>query len=143
MMALEKERYMRLAVAIVELVEPDDVFVVEESFDAIAADWNRAASQDEGRFTRGAEVATFAAAVIPFLLTFLADVAKDIAKDYTKKISAALLEKLLARRIGSDDAGLLRHQIDVAIAASSLPAPQKQVLSEGFTKLFDELPPAS
>lgn len=138
----ERDTLKQLATDIVTQVEPDDVFVVDDNFDALIADWHRAVSQDEGRFIGGAEIATFAAAVVPFLLTFLGDVAKDVVKDQAKKAAGALLDKLLKRQASADEATRLRTEIEVAIAKSKVAREQKDVLNAGFDVLFSKLKPA-
>lgn len=140
-MATERDTLKRLATDIVTQVEPDDVFVVEDNFDALITDWHRAVSQDEGRFIGGAEIATFAAAVVPFLLTFLGDVAKDVVKDQAKKAAGALLDKLLKRQTSAEEATRLRTEIEVAIAKSKVSREQKDVLNAGFDVLFSKLKP--
>ncbi|MGJ7484490.1 hypothetical protein ACSFA2_04500 [Variovorax sp. LT2P21] len=140
-MPSEQESLKRLSTDIVTLVEPDDVFVVEDNFDAMITDWHRAVSQDEGRFIGGAEIATFAAAVVPFLLTFLGDVAKDVIKDQAKKAAGTLLDKLLKRQASADEATHLRTEIEVAIAKSKVAREQKDVLNAGFDVLFSKLKP--
>ncbi|MBE0550501.1 MAG: hypothetical protein IH627_23135 [Rubrivivax sp.] len=141
-MASERDTLKQLATDIVTQVEPDDVFVIEDTFDALITDWHRAVSQDEGRFIGGAEIATFAAAVVPFLLTFLGDVAKDVVKDQAKKAAGALLDKLLKRQASADEATRLRTEIEVAIAKSKVTRKQKNILNAGFDILFGKLKPA-
>lgn len=141
-MASERDTLKQLATDIVTQVEPDDVFVIEDTFDALITDWHRAVSQDEGRFIGGTEIATFAAAVVPFLLTFLGDVAKDVVKDQAKKAAGALLDKLLKRQASADEATRLRTEIEVAIAKSKVTREQKNVLNAGFDILFGKLKPA-
>jgi len=141
-MATERESLKRLVTDIVTLVEPDDVFVVEDNFDALITDWHRAVSQDEGRFIGGAEIATFAAVVVPFLLTFLGDVAKDVVKDQAKKAAGVLIDKLLKRQASADEATRLRADIEIAIAKSKVAREQKNVLNAGFDVLFSKLKPA-
>ena len=136
-----RETLKQWATDIVTLVEPDDVFVVEDNFDALITDWHRAVSQDEGRFIGGAEVATFAAAVVPFLLTFLGDVAKDVVKDQAKKAAGTLMDKLLHRKASADEAARLKTEIEVAIAKSKVTREQKDVLNAGFNVLFGKLKP--
>jgi len=135
-MSIEKETLKRLAIDIVGKVKPGDIFVVEENFDAMISDWDHAASLDEGKFAGGVEIATFAAAVVPFLLAFIGDVAKDVAKDQAKKISASLLDKLLRREASVDEVERLRSEIEVAIARSKASREQKDILSNGFARLF-------
>lgn len=141
-MGTERDMLKRLATDIVTQVEPEDVFVIEDNFDALITDWHRALSQDEGRFIGGPEIATFAAAVIPFLLTFLGDVAKDVVKDQTKKAAGALLDKLLKQQASANEATRLRTEIEVAIAKSKVAREQKDVLNAGFDVLFSKLKPA-
>lgn len=141
-MPSEQESLKRISTDIVTLVEPDDVFVVKDNFDAMITDWHRAVSQDEGRFIGGAEIATFAAAVVPFLLTFLGDVAKDVIKDQAKKAAGTLLDKLLKRQASADEATRLRMEIEVAIAKSKVARQQKDVLNAGFDVLFSKLKPS-
>lgn len=62
---ISKDDMRRWAVELVAIVEPDDVFVVQDGFDDIVANWHKARSQDEGKFIGGAEIASFAALVIP------------------------------------------------------------------------------
>jgi hypothetical protein len=140
--ATKRDLLKQRAVDIVVQVEPDDVFVVEDNFDALVDDWHRAVSQDEGRFIGGAEVATFAAAVVPFLLTFLGDVAKDVVKDQAKKAAGALLDKLLRRQARTDEAVRLRAELEVAIAKSKVTREQKDILRSGFDVLVEKLKPA-
>ena len=140
-METERETLKRLATGIVAQVEPDDTFVIEDNFDALITDWHHAVSQDEGRFIGGAEIATFAAALIPFLLTFLGDVAKDVVKDQAKKAAGGLLDKLLRRQASADEAQHLRTEIEVAIAKSKVAREQKDVLNAGFDILFSKLKP--
>ncbi len=138
-MRTEREVLKQLAADIVARVEPDDVFVIEDNFDALLADWDRAVSQDEGRFVGGAEVATFAAAIVPFLLVFLGEVARDVAKEQAKRASGALLDKLLRRNASAEEAGRLRTEIEVAIAKSKVSREQKEVLNAGFDILFSKV----
>lgn len=141
-MATKRDLLKQRAVDIVAQVEPDDVFVVEDNFDALVDDWYRAVSQDEGRFIGGVEVATFAAAVVPFLLTFLGDVAKDVVKDQAKKAAGTLLDKLLRRQASTDEAARLQAELEVAIAKSKVTREQKDILRSGFDVLFEKLKPA-
>lgn len=138
-MSTERDALRRLATEIVTQVEPEDVFVVQDNFDALITDWHRAVSQDEGRFIGGSEIATFAAALVPFLLTFLGDVAKDVVKDQAKKAAGALLDKVLQQKASTDEATRLRTEIEVAIAKSKVAREQKDVLNAGFDELFRKL----
>ena len=142
-MPTDRDSLKTFAIDIVAQVEPDDVFVIEDNLDALINDWHRAVSQDEGRFIGGAEIATFAAAVVPFLLTFLGDVAKDVIKDQAKKAAGSLIDKLLKRQASADEATRLRTEIEVAIAKSKVAREQKDVLNAGFDILFDKLKPVA
>jgi hypothetical protein len=134
----------REAIAIVEQVEPDDVFVVEDGFDAMVDAWNKASAQDEGRFGGVEGLATFAAIITPFLVglfedyikDFAKDVAKDLAKDQAKKRLTALIDRLLGRKSESDEGNDIRTDIDVAIAKSKFSPKQKEILMRGFEKLL-------
>jgi hypothetical protein len=137
------DNLQRIAVKIVERVSPQDVFVVRDGFSSLAADWNRASSQNEGRFIGGPEIATFAAIVVPFLVGFLGDIAKDVAKDEIKKDITALLEKLLDRHTNADETARLRSEIEAAISSSGFSNAQKDTLRFGFIQLFSKLSAAS
>jgi hypothetical protein len=127
------------AVAIVGQVEPGDTFVVEDGFDALADDWHSATSQDEGRFVGGAEVATFAAMVTPFLLELFGDVVKDVVKDQAKKVFGSLLDRVLKRNASSDETEKLRREIAAAVDKSRFTASQKARLRAGFETMFAKL----
>jgi hypothetical protein len=127
------------ALAIVQVVEPDDAFVVEENFDALVDNWDRAKSQDEGRFIGGPEVAAFAGVIGPFLLGFFGDVGKDLVKDQVKQFVGGLLDKLLGRTASVEEASRLRRELEDAVQKSRFRAAQKQVLSNGFNKLFAQI----
>ncbi|MCA1494597.1 hypothetical protein I6F11_27325 [Ensifer sp. NBAIM29] len=131
-----------MAQQIVAIVEPMDAFVVEEGFDDIVENWDKALPQDEGRFIGGAELASFAALVVPFLLGFFGDVAKDVIKDQAKRATAALITKLLAKKSTVDEAGRLKSEIDAAITKSGFSAEQKTALANGFGTLFATVGPA-
>jgi hypothetical protein len=130
------------ALAMVAEVEPDDTFVVEDNFDGLVNDWHIARAQNEGRFVDTADVATFAGAIVPFLLVFFGDVAKDVVKDQAKKAAGALLEKLLAGKTNRDEAARLSSEIEAAIAESGFSKEQKETLRAGFRKLFAKVGPA-
>lgn len=131
-----------LAYQIITIVEPADAFVIEEGFDDIVENWHHARPQDEGRFIGGAELASFAALVVPFLLGFLGDVAKDVIKDQAKRGTAALMQKLFAKKATSDEAGRLKSEIEGAIAKSGFSTEQKTALTDGFGTLFKTVGPA-
>lgn len=141
-MPFQREELKQMAIEIVKHVEPDDVFVIDDGFDALVDNWHQAVAQDEGRFIGGTEVATFAAAVVPFLLTFLGDVVKDVVKDQAKKGAGPLIDKLLQCQATGDEAAKLKTEIDLAIVKSKISRDQKAVLSAGFDKLFSKLKPA-
>ena len=136
MTEVNRENLKKWALAIVTEVEPDDAFVVEDGFDALVEEWHRADTQDEGRFIGGAEVATFAAMVAPFLLAFFGDVAKDVVKDRVKTAVGALLDRVLDRRATKDDVEALRKEVTSAINKSRFSSAEKAKLEAGFAKLF-------
>ena len=105
MTEINREQVKEWAIAIVNEVEPEDVFVVQDGYDALVEEWHRADAQDEGRLIGGAEVATFAAMVVPFLLGFFGDVAKDVVKDQAKKLVGGLLDRILKRRATAERRG--------------------------------------
>lgn len=137
MTQVDRENLKKWALAIVTEVEPDDVFVVEDGFDALVEEWHRADAQDEGRFIGGAEIATFAAMVAPFLLAFFGDVAKDVVKDRAK----TAVGSLLGRRATKDDVESLRKDITAAINKSRFSSAEKAKLEAGFAKLFAKVGP--
>lgn len=139
---ISKDDMRRWAVELVTIVEPDDVFVVEDGFDDIVANWHKARPQDEGKFIGGAEIASFAALVIPFLLGFFGDVAKDVIKDQAKKATGALVEKVLGKKATGDESTRLKSEIELAIAKSKFSSDQKAVLTSGFGKLFAKVQPS-
>jgi hypothetical protein len=141
MTEVDRENLKKWALAIVTEVEPDDVFVVEDGFDALVEEWQRAGAQDEGRFIGGAEVATFAAMVAPFLLAFFGDVAKDVVKDRVKTTVGSLLDRVLDRRATKDDVEVLRKDITAAINKSRFSSAEKAKLEAGFAKLFTRVGP--
>lgn len=130
------------AIAIVNEVQPEDIFVVEDGYEALVEEWYRADAQDEGRLVGGAEVATFAGMIVPFLLGFFGDVAKDTAKDQAKKAIGGLLDRVLKRRATTDDAEGLRREIGTAIEKSRFSPAEKAKLHAGFAKMFAKLAPA-
>lgn len=139
---ISKDVIRRWAVELVTIVEPDDVFVVEDGFDDIVANWHKARPQDEGKFIGGAEIASFAALVIPFLLGFFGDVAKDVIKDQAKKATGTLIEKVLGKKSTGDESTRLKSEIELAIAKSKFSSDQKAVLIRGFGKLFAKVQPS-
>jgi hypothetical protein len=141
MTEVDRENLKKWALAIVTEVEPDDVFVVEDGFDALVEEWHRASAQDEGRFIGGAEVATFAAMVAPFLLAFFGDVAKEVVKDKVKTTVGSLLDRVLNRRATKDDVEVLRKDITAAINKSRFSSAEKAKLEAGFAKLFTRVGP--
>src|SRR5438128_1538955 len=141
MTEVDRENLKKWALAIVTEVEPDDVFVVEDGFDALVEEWHRADAQDEGRLIGGAEVATFAALVAPFLLAFFGDVAKDVVKDRVKSAVGAILDRVLDRRATKDDVESLRKDITAAINKSRVSSTEKAKLETGFAKLFAKVAP--
>lgn len=141
MIQVDRENLKKWALAIVTEVEPDDAFVVEDGFDALVEEWHRADAQDEGRFIGGAEIATFAAMVAPFLLAFFGDVAKDVVKDRAKTAVGSLLDRLLDRRATKDDMESLRKDITAAINKSRFSSAEKAKLEAGFAKLFAKVGP--
>ena len=136
MAEIDRATLKRWAKAIVNEVEPDDAFVIEDNFDALLDEWHAARSQDEGRFIGGPEVAAFAGVVGPFLLGFFGDVAKDVVKDQSKKLLGLLIDKFLARRSSADEATRLHRELEAAIAKSRFAPTQKEVLRRGFDDLF-------
>lgn len=136
---IDRETVKSWAVAIVGQVEPDDTFVVEDGFDALANDWHKAASQDEGRFIGGAEFATFAAMVTPFLLGLFGDVVKDVVKDQAKKAFGSLLGRVLKRDASAEETEKLRREVAAAVDKSRFNAAQKATLRAGFEKMFAKL----
>lgn len=142
MTEINRQQVKDWAIAIVNEVEPEDTFVVDDGYDALVEEWHRADAQDEGRLIGGAEVATFAAMVVPFLLGFFGDVAKDVVKDQAKKLVGSLLDRVLKRRATADDAEALRTEIDKAIGKSRFSPAEKAKLLAGFAKMFAKLAPA-
>ena len=136
---IDREQVKEWAIAIVSEVEPEDVFVVEDGYDALVEEWHRADAQDEGRLIGGPEVATFAAMVVPFLLGFFGDVAKDVVKDQVKMAIGGLLDGILKRRAGTGDAEKLRNEITTAIGKSRFSLAEKAKLQAGFDKMFVKL----
>ncbi len=124
------------ATAIVSEVEPADGFIVRDNFDGLASAWSQAKPRDEGRFFGGAEVAPFAALIVPFLLGFVGDVTKGIVTDHAKKAVRKYLDKLLAHTIGREEADRLAMQINTAIDDSRFSDAEKKMLRDGFDKLF-------
>lgn len=139
MTEINREQVKEWAIAIVNEVEPEDVFVVQDGYDALVEEWHRADAQDEGRLIGGADVATFAAMVVPFLLGFFGDVAKDVVKDQAKKLVGGLLDRILKRRATTDDAEALRTEINAAIGKSRFSPAEKAKLQAGFAKMFSKL----
>lgn len=142
MTEINREQVKEWAIAIVNEVEPEDVFVVEDGYDALVDEWHRAEAQDEGRLIGGPEVATFAAMAVPFLLGFFGDVAKDVVKDQVKTAVGGLLDRILKRRATADDAETLRTEINTAIGKSRFSSAEKAELQGGFDKMFAKLAPA-
>jgi hypothetical protein len=136
---LDRDTLKRWATSIVVQVEPEDLFVVEDGFKALPEDWHRAVVQDEGKFVGGADLATFAAMVVPFLLGFFGDVMKDVVKDQAKKAVGALLDRVLKRKATADEAERLRDEINAAVGNSRFSRAQKATLRAGFEKMFAKL----
>lgn len=136
---IDREQVKEWAIAIVSEVEPEDVFVVEDGYDALVDEWHRADAQDEGRLIGGPEVATFAAMVVPFLLGFFGDVAKDVVKDQVKRAVGGLFDGILKRRANTGDAEKLRNEITTAIGKSRFSLAEKAKLQAGFDKMFVKL----
>ncbi|MEE7505123.1 hypothetical protein MMR14E_18775 [Methylobacterium mesophilicum] len=124
-------------------VEPDKVFVVDETFGIAPEDWHRADSQDEGRFDGGAAASDFATVVVPFMLGFFGDVVKDVVKDAAKEAIAPLLDRLLKRKATGGEAARLKEAFDAEIAKSRFNPEEKKALREGFETLFAKVLPAS
>lgn len=141
MTQIDRENLKKWALAIVAEVEPGDAFVVEDGFDALVEEWHRADAQDEGRLIGGAEIATFAAMVAPFLLAFFGDVAKDVVKDRAKTAVGSLLDRLLDRRATRDDVESLRKDITAAINKSRFSSAEKAKLEAGFAQLYAKVGP--
>lgn len=139
MTEIDREQVKEWAIAIVNEVEPADVFVVEDGYDALVEEWHRADSQDEGRFIGAGEVATFAAVVVPFLLGFFGDVAKDVVKDQVKQAAGDLLDRILKRRAAPGDAEKLRTEITAAIGKSRFSLEEKVKLQAGFDRMLVKL----
>jgi hypothetical protein len=139
---INREQVKEWAVAIVNEVEPEDVFVVQDGYDALVEEWHRADAQDEGRLIGGADVATFAAIVVPFLLGLFGDVAKDVVKDQAKRLVGGLLDRILKRRATAEDVEALRAEINTAIGNSRFSPAEKLKLQTGFAKMFAKLAPA-
>lgn len=136
-----RETITALATEIVGQVEPENIFVVEDSADALPEDLLRADAQDEGRFMGGGDASVFAALVIPFLMGFVGRVAEDVAKDQAKKIFARLLDKVVKRKAtAAADTAKLKSDIYGAIAKSRFSRQQRDTLVAGFEKLFAKLP---
>jgi len=140
---VEADDVRRWTRAVVSEVEPDDVFVVDETFDIAPEDWHQADSQDEGRFDGGAAASTFATVVVPFMLGFFGDVVKDVVKDAAKEAIAPLLDRFLKREATGDEAARLKEAFDAEIAKSRFNPEEKRTLREGFESLFSKVRPAS
>jgi hypothetical protein len=138
---INREQLKAWAIAIVSELEPADVFVVEDGYDALVEDWHRADAQDEGRLIGGAEIATFAGMIVPFLLGFFGDVAKDVVKDQAKKLVGELLDRVLKRHATKDDAETLRVEISAAIGKSRFSPAEKAKLQIGFARMLTKLAP--
>lgn len=136
---IDREQVKAWALAIVGEVEPADVFIVEDGFDALVDEWHRADAQDEGRFIGIDDAATFTALVVPFLLGFFGDIAKDVVKDQVKKAVGDLLDGMLKRRATASDAEKLRNEITAAISKSRFSLAEKTKLQAGFDKMFVKL----
>lgn len=129
----------RWAVGIVAEVSPEDTFVVEEGFDSLASDWDTAVAQDEGRFISGAEIGTFAALIVPFLMGFFGDLAKDVVKDAAKRAIGPQIDRLLGRKADAEDVRRLKGEVKTAIEKSRFPAAEKKTLQAGFDSLFAKI----
>ena len=127
------------ALALVGAVAPDDVFVVEDGFDAMAEHWDQAIAQDEGRFSGAEALSTFSALIVPFLLGLLVDTSKDVVKDQAKKAVSRLVDKHLKRSGATDELQATQKAIDTAIESSDLNAEQKQTLRDGFVTVYSTL----
>lgn len=90
-----------------------------------------------------AELTSFGALLVPFLIGFFGDVAKDVVKDQAKKAVGRLLQAQLDRKANRDDASRLASEIDAAIAASALSDQQKKTLRSGFKELLRKLGPST
>lgn len=134
MTEINREQVKEWAIAIVNEVEPEDVFLVEDGYDALVEEWHRAETQDEGRLIGGPEVATFAAMAVPFLLGFFRDVAKDVVKDQVKTAVGGLLDRILKRRATADDAETLRTEINTAIGKGRFSSAEKAELQGALTR---------
>lgn len=128
-----------LAISLVEIAEPGDVFVVEEGFDSVADHWEQAAVQDEGRFSGSELLATFSTVIAPFLIGLFADTAKDVFKDQAKEAISSLVDRVKNRKATDNDLREMQRAIDVAIARSRLSKEEKTTLREGFEIVYSTL----
>lgn len=135
-MDIDRATLKRWTVAIVTEVEPSGAAVVEEHFDALADAGHVAHGHDES-LAKAAESAPFAAALVPFLLTFVGGVGKDITG------IGALIEKFLGGKADVDEATRLKAEIDATVAKSPFSHQQQDELRTGFEALFERLPPAA
>ncbi len=132
----EKEEIKNRALRIVSLVEPEDSFVIEDGYESIVDNWDRAVAQDEGRFSAGELAATFSGLIVPFLLALSNEAVKAVVKDQAKKLIGKRIDDYLDKPKSSIDEKELKSEIESSIARSDFNSAQKEVLKNGFETLF-------
>ena len=135
----EKEEIRARALKIVSIVEPGDSFVVEEGFDSIVENWDRAISQNEGRFSAGELTATFSGLIVPFLLALSNETVKAVVKDQAKKIIGKRIDDYIDNSKSIINENELKSEIESAIKKSEFNSAQKDVLTNGFDTLFRQI----
>ena len=119
---------------ITKVAAPDDVFLIEENFDALCQPREPASTQQEGRFISHDVLVTFGAAVVTFLLTVFSDAIKDVLK----KRVAEMLKRLYIKKDKPSPTEMNQLQSDLLqlLDRSALTAPEKIRLREGFVQVF-------
>lgn len=87
--------------------------MIEEGFDSIVENRDKASVQDEGRFSTGELVATFSGLIVPFLLGLSNEAVKAVVKDQAKKIIGKKIDEYLNKSISNVDENELETEIEL------------------------------
>lgn len=125
-----------ICIEITKAGAPNDLFLVEDNFDELYRPADHSVTPREGRFISHEMLATFGAAVVTFLFTVFTDAVKDVLK----KRVAEMLKRLYVKKDKPLSVEMNQFQGDLfqLLDHSSLSAPEKIKLREGFLKVFSK-----
>jgi hypothetical protein len=120
----------------IQLVEPNQEFLLDEHFEEYAKGYPEEAVVSEGRLEAGS-VSMFVAILVPFVVSIFKDGAKDALKDTVKEG----LERLFKRRAKARDEEILslRNNVEKLIAKTQLSGPERERLRAKIGAALDAI----